>query len=101
MVLARVVVMRLTTVVLSKKIKNAQFVAMFVMGMPVVRVKMSHQRRRLCQLPRKRGQGLREQDEGEKCGNVMFHARAKIEKADQNVLIVNRLSIPKYGSRPV
>lgn len=84
MVLTRVVVMRLTTVVLSEKIKNAQFLAMFVMGMPVVRVKMSYQRRRLRQLPRERSQGLREQDKDEKRGNVMFHTKAKIEKADRN-----------------
>jgi len=86
--------------VLSEKIKNAQFGAMLVMGMPVVRVKMSHQRRYLSHLLRKRRQSLREQDKGEEYGSLMFHARAKIGKAVRNALTVNHLSIPKYGSRP-
>lgn len=100
MFLTRVIMVRLTAVVLGQKIKNTQFVAMLMVGMVVVRVKMSHQRRRLRQLPRERRQALREQDEGEEYGSLMFHARAKIEKAVRNALTVNHLSIPKYGSRP-
>lgn len=88
MILARVVVMRLAAVVLRKKIKNAQFVAMLVMGMPVVRVKMSHQRRYLSHLLRKRRQSLREQEEGEKCGNVMFHRGAKVENNGVNSIFL-------------
>ena len=52
--------------------------------MHMVRVKMSHYRRGLRQLPREPSQRLLEQDEGEKCGNVMFHTKAKITKADLN-----------------
>ena len=88
MILARVVVMRLAAVVLRKKIKNAQFGAMLVMGMPVVRVKMSHQRRYLSHLLRKRRQSLREQDKGEKCGNAMFHRGAKVENNGVNSIFL-------------
>lgn len=73
MILTRVVVMRLAAIMLSKKIKNAQFVAMLVVGMVVVRIKMRYQRRNLRQLSHERGHALREQNQGKEYGDAIFH----------------------------